>query len=325
MLDTLRLIQGSVSTKDLMPVMKHFYIYNERIQGQNGRVALDAPLPGMRVSLTVPADRFVKAVDACDSEPDLTITAQKVVIKAGKFRASLPILANDAYPRDSMDPSTTALTAPILPLLRKLAKFISDDASHVWSLGVKFFEGYAYATNNVTVVKAPYPMADHFTLPIWAIDEMTRIGEEPVSYGVGVDQQGDPNSITFHYQGGIWLKAYLISQDFPSAFSQIFEDWPEEGFEPIPPDLKQAIEKVVPFCPDSKLPAVILKDDLIMTMDGEQSAAVSGFDFPEEIHVNSVMILPVLDIADRMLFVDPRLYFTGEGIQGVSATYRRST
>lgn len=322
MLNTLRLVHGSVSTKDLLPVMKHFYIYNERIQGQNGRVALDAPLPGMRVSLTVPAARFVKAVDACEDDPQLSITPQKVIIKSGRFRATLPIMANDAYPRDSADPSSTELTAPILPVLRNLVKFISDDASHLWSLGVKFFDGHAFATNNVTAVMTDYPMGDNFTLPIWAIDEMLRINEEPTRYGIGMNANDEPNSVTFHYHDGIWLKAYLIAQDFPGAFIGLFSDWPEE-FIPVPPGLKQAVEKVTPFCPDPKIPVIILSADGVSTIDGDQSAVIDGFEFDEEIRANSVMLQPVLDVAEEICFLNPRLYFMGNGIRGVSATYRK--
>jgi hypothetical protein len=323
MLDTLRLVHGSVSTKDLMPVMKHFYIYDERIQGQNGRVALDAPLPGFQVSLTVPADRFLKAIDACDVEPEIRVTDSRVTIRSGSFRATLPIMANDAYPRDTPDALTHRLTAPILPVLRRLSSFISSDASHIWSLGVKILNGVGYATNNVIVVRSRIEFPENLTIPLWAVDEMIRIGSEPVGFGIGYTADNEMNAVTFHYSDGLWLKAHLISQDFPDGVAKVFDDAPDfDSLPEIPDGLQAAIERITPFCPNPKLPVVICKENCIMTDDGDQSAEFSGFTFDEEVRVNAVMTGLILAVATHAQFSSPRMYFSGDNIQGVAATYR---
>ena len=43
MLDVLDFVRGSISKKDIVPILKSFHVYDGRIQGTNGRLTIDSP------------------------------------------------------------------------------------------------------------------------------------------------------------------------------------------------------------------------------------------------------------------------------------------
>lgn len=269
MINELQFVRGAVAKKDLVPVLTHFHIYDGRIQGTNGRIYIDHP-SSIRGDFTVPAERFLKAVDACDGSPVIKV-GKKLSISKGKFKALLPLGEHDAYPRSAPSGKKVNINGvPILDILRRLAPFIGEDASRPWACGVLFKDQYAYATNNVIIARTPCALAlNGVNLPIFAINELLRIGNEPVS------MKRSDNSITFEYHNGAWLKTALLSAEWPDI-EKMFTTTAKTK---VNKNLLVAVEKVIPFCPGE--PTVLLNKDGVSTEDGDMQAAVSGLKLPE--------------------------------------------
>lgn len=318
MRDALSLVRGAVSSKDLLPVLTHFHIYGGRVQGGNGRIAIDAPCPELAgFDCTVPAERFLAAIDACEGEPKLKLTeGGKLTVSKGKFRAILPLADHNTFPLTPMEPKAGSFLddikmPAILPILRKLYPFIGEDASRQWSCGVLFDEGYAWATNNVVLARMPSGiLGNRMLLPVFAIDELLRIGQEPQSI------QADNNAIWFYFKEGWWMRAQKLTGEWPNVAAFI------PG---TPPDtatsaelLRAAVRKVMPFCPDPKLPVVVLNEKGVSTLDGEMSATVGTAALPEA-RFRAEPLLAVLDAAEAIdLTTAPKAcYWRGEGIEGV--------
>ena len=317
MRDALNLVRGAVSTKDLLPVLTHFHIYEGRVQGGNGRIAIDAPCPELAgFDCTVPAERFLKAVDACDGEPRLKLTDNgKLTVSKGKFRATLPLADHSAFPKVASPTQIASFLdgeklPPLLPTLRRLYPFIGEDASRVWSCGVYLNGGYAWATNNVCLARVPIHLFKNFVLPVFAIDELLRIGQEPVSI------EACENYVVFYFASNWWMRCQKLEGQWPDVASFMPAEpsahaWPSK-------QLAEAVRKILPFCPDPKYPVVQTGPDGVGTLDGDMSALVGYDDLPAG-RFRAEPLLAALDASGSIdLSTYPKsCYWQGEGIDGV--------
>lgn len=275
MLDTLKFVRGAVSNKDLVPVLTHFRIRGGRLQGQNGRVALDAPCPELAgLDLVVPADKFLRAVDACEGEPKLTVKDDKLTISRGRFRATMDILGVDQYPEvtgvvDAVD-NRSRSGRGLVDVLRKAEPFISTDASRPWSCSVLITAATAFATNNVVLACIAFDWGkDDLVLPSFCVDELLRIGEDPQSV------RWDEHHFIAEYADGSWLSSRLIDGAWPATLHNLHQACLEENeWLPMPGDMADALAKLKPFFPDAKMPVVVLGPDGVATQDGVSSALV---------------------------------------------------
>lgn len=319
----LQLVRGAVSTKDLLPVLTHFHIYEGRVQGGNGRIAIDAPCPELKgFDCTVPAERFLKAVDACDGEPKLKLTdGGKLTVSKGKFRATLPLANHAAFPKVTELPALEAhlggAELPVLlPILRKLYPFISTDRTRPWMCAVFINEGYAWATDNVCMARIPCGFFQDFILPMFVVDELLRIGEEPTSV------QADVNSITLHFAEGWWMRAQKLHGEWPNVAALVPEklsdhSWPSRV-------LAEAVRKIVPFCPNPEHPIIQIGPEGVGTLEGEMSALV-GYDNLPVGRFRAESLLAVLDASTTIdLSSYPKAcYWRGEAIDGVLVGTRK--
>lgn len=312
MLNALNIVRGAVATKDLLPVLKSIHSYNGRLQGCNGRVTIDAPCVELEgKEFTVGCVPFLKAVDACSGEPELVFEPQRITVKRGTFKAVLPLEEHAEFPRqEPTGQEGVKLTGALLPALRTLQPFVSDDASRPWACGILFRGGYAFATNNIVVAGLPaveFPMS--LNLPGFLIDELLRLGLEPLRI------QATSDAITFHLPGGAWIKGQLLSADWP-AVENMMPAVPETL---IPTGLQQAVERLLPFCPDPKVPLIFFSPEGVRTNDGAKSATVGGFDLPEGVYRAEPLlaVLAAATAADFTPYPAPATFAGAGGLKGL--------
>lgn len=314
MLETLKFVRGVVAERDTVQALTHFCIYKDHIQGSNGRIHIDAPCPNIGFEAVVPAEQFLRAFDACGGDPKVRFTdSGKLVVEKKPFRAYLPNLALDLYPR--ADPSTGKKQkpkGPLLPTLRILRPFLGDDADRQWSATMMFLNGAALASSNAMIATRKCEVfAAAVQLPFYLIDEMLRIGDEPEFYS------NDSSSITFFW-GKQWLKAQLILSEWPVETAR---KWLAEKTKmvPIPKDLAGSVARLVPFCPNPKFPVICFDKGRLSTADGDMSAEIAGFDVGEG-KFRAENLAPMLACADKIGMVEKAALFTGpDGFKGIMA------
>lgn len=277
MLDILDFVRGSVADKDLVPVLTHLHVSDGTVQGGNGRMAITGYAPDLAgYDFTVPADPFYRAVVACDGTPKLALKGSALTVSKGKFRVRLPVLPGDEYPvvtRDGIKGKGYS-GACLLHALQRVRPFVSKDASRVWSSGVLLADGMAWATDNVTMVGTPVkglPKATRCIIPLDAVDELVRVGYEIDRFWI------TDNSAVFVYADNCWMRTALIDDKWPIEPRALLVDQP---CDPVPDGLADAVRKVLPFCPDSKFPAVKFSENGVSTMDGDMAASVGGVALP---------------------------------------------
>jgi DNA polymerase III sliding clamp (beta) subunit (PCNA family) len=317
MLETLRRVRGVVSTKDLIPVLTHFCISGGRIQGSNGRVTIDAACPELaQHDFAVPADKFIKAIDACKGkEPSLARTDGFLSVSAGRVRVKLPTLNPEAFPRDSAssDDATDLDVGDVVAALQRIRAFISQDASRPWSCSVYFDAGYAYATNNVVFVRTPCSWAhgEPFVLPFEAVNELLRVGEDPIRACTS------STHITFYYKGDWWLRARLSGLVWPDL-APLIEKMLDDDLYPIGKDILETVQTLVPFFPDHKMPVVLFNDTTASTKEGAQTAEIDceGLS-PGAFRVEALLsVLPVATHWNLTRFPAP-IPFRAPSLQGL--------
>jgi len=330
MKDILNLVKGAVSTRDLVPVLTHFLIYGDgRIQGGNGRVSIDAECAALEgLNFAVPAERFIKAVDACNSDPVLSLRGDKLSVATRGFKALLPVLPAESYPYRPLIKDQPCLYSkgnpPFLGVLRKLRPFISTDASRPWSNSVLFSGGYAYATNNVVLARCPchYSMpseqAPDMQISTAGVDEILRIGQEVDSFSQY------SNALHFNYVG-FWLEVQAVETLWPSKLGEICRQLDDREWTQAGRGLADAVRKLAPFFPDKKVPVVLLEGGTASTLAGDSSAEVElGVELGERSMFSLKPLLAVLEVASVVDFglSQNTAAWAGDGIDGLISKMR---
>lgn len=300
MLDTLRMVYGAVGSRTLLDIMTTFHIYDGRLQAMDGRVVIDAACKELKgVQATVDAERFIRAAEACEGQPDLSIDAGHLVIKRKRFRAKLSLMDSTQFPKASLEVGPRwALKQKqgelLLAALASLRPFVSQDASRPWSMGVLFKAGYAYATNNVLIARVPVEFKiDATCIPVFAVDELLRIGLPPRIVQVAA------GTMAFLFDDDWWLRAQTLTSPWPDV-DALYAKWPRK-LPKVPDGMLDAVRAVAAFVPDVKYPIIKLDAEGVRTLEGQYCASMDGFKFaPATFRVEPLVMM--LEVAERCDF-----------------------
>jgi DNA polymerase III sliding clamp (beta) subunit (PCNA family) len=241
MLDALKFVKGAVSKKDYQPALAHFRIKEGRVTGYNGTIALSSPID-LDIDACPRAIPFVKAIERCTSGTvAIHITpGGKLSVRSGKFRANVDCTdENEILDGIVPEGNEVSISGQVVPALRVLEPFIATDASRPWAMGVLLRNYSAYATNNIIIAEywigANMPEVN---LPVAAIDELIRIGEEPIRVLMS------DRSMTFFFTGDRWMRTQVLGVDWPDVEPILSL---EADLSPVPAGIFEALETLKPF------------------------------------------------------------------------------
>lgn len=316
---TLQTISGAIVKNNPMNMFKAVHVYGDRIQAQDGRITIDAPCP-MPGDYTVEAERFTKAINACDGAPQIKMTdGGKLSLKKGGFRAVIPLMEHDAYPRVEREAVGEVVGIPsgmnIVPMFAKLLPLCAEDGdSRIWTTGMNLAFGYAWATDGIIMARSPLPFTmpavlhqSAINIPACALEVLVKMGIEPKTLHI------TESSITFDL-GDTWMRAQLLNVPWLDArkhFNGIVHG------DAVPDGLLAAVEQVLPFCTDN-LQTIEFSADGISTAKGEHQAQVEGIALPDGRYAGGVL-KKALTLATHVNFAafPDGIGFKGEGVEGV--------
>lgn len=305
-LESLIFVRGAVATKDFIPAMTHFNISGSRVTSYNGQIALSSPID-FDIDCNPKAISLIKAIDSCNEVIKLTIGEnKKLTIKSGKFRANVDcideVISLDIKPEGAV---FNLNFETLIESIKKIRKFIGNDASRPWTNGILFHGQSIFATNNVCLVEAWIGEAlPTINIPESAVVELLRIKETPIR------MQVSDNNTTFHYSEDKWLRSQLFSTSWPDLYKILnVENTPN----PIPKELFEDMDKLKPFLDDTK--TIYFKQGSISTHETEtegasfeaewmQSKGCYGF---EMMH----LLEGVAEVCDFSRYPKPALFFGG--------------
>jgi hypothetical protein len=243
MLETLQFVQGAVSTKTAEPMLKHFQIQSGVVQAYNGVVGLRSPID-CDLDVRPLAAPFVNAIKLCKDTVTLHITdTGRLAVRSEDFRAYIDTTENE-FPDIRTGGEALALEGGVQECLRSLHALMSDDASRPWSRGILFAKQSAYATNNIILAEhwLGYDVPQPFGLPTQCVNELLRIGEEPIAL------QTDGRTITFTFEGDRVLTSNLIEISKWPDPSALLGDVKESS--PVDASLFTTLDNLRPFLDD---------------------------------------------------------------------------
>lgn len=242
MLDSIRFVQGAVAKKDFVPALTHFRIQGGTIRGFNGALGICSPID-LNLDCSPKAVPFVKAIQTCQETIQMHLTAAgKLSIKSGKFKALVDCIT-EAFPEVEPEGEMIPLQGGMIKALKTLMPFIAEDASRPWARGILFKGQSAFATNNICLIEYWMEVGSpvEINIPKSAVAELVRIGEEPTSL------QMTPNSVTFHFPNGRWLRTQTYSTEWPDL-ARILDT--SGNLTPVPETLWEAVTNIAPFVDD---------------------------------------------------------------------------
>jgi hypothetical protein len=137
------------------------------------------------------------------------------------FHGNINTLALDKWNYPGVeDANWQPMPEQLLPVLKALRPFISDNAMQRWATCVALENDWAYATNNVAIAGAPCQGIGQVMalLPMWAVDFVLSRTE-------GLSQWAwTANYVAFHWDNGAWMRASLVVGQFPERAATMVRD-----------------------------------------------------------------------------------------------------
>jgi hypothetical protein len=303
MLEKLKFVERAVDDKGIIRALTHIYIYDGRAQGGDGRIVIDSECEELREhNFSVDAVKFIRAVEACDGDPKIEqIGDGRIKVSKSRTIIRMPTLKAEDYPievKRSDNDIEVEVPDNFLDVFKAIRDFISLDASRPWSQGVWLDGEFAYATNNVSMVRSPFKWTSRkINLPRFAVDEIVALGRNPDKIILGATY------ITLDY-GDFWLKSFLYTDEWPQdTIDKLFASMSISMID-VPSDLLPAIERISPFCANPKMPVIHFKANAVSTDDGAEYAEVE-MDWDGAGAYRLEVIVRVLRVAEQW---DPSTY-----------------
>jgi DNA polymerase III sliding clamp (beta) subunit (PCNA family) len=314
--EIIRWIKDAVSAKKLILEMSYYKVDGGRVRATDGRIVACHPYSGKEEFL-VPGADFERLIGRLGDGVKIEVDDARgeVVLKSGRSRGTIKTKSLDDWDYPGIDEEDwKPIPRGMIDALRKLTPFVSENANHIWAMGIALENGWAFATNNVALagVQCPGLGEIHAILPIWAVDFI-------VDREKGLKQWcHTPNYLAFRWDNGAWMRSSLIDSDFPEQVSDMVKRAiQEDPYVEITDEFKEAFFRVADLAETS------------VKVTGEEISASFGNSIitesvaTEELggmetYWGAKYLLPVVKMAT---YWDPQMWpkpapFQGDGIIG---------
>lgn len=245
-------LDDALASKDVVMAMTHYRVKDNFMTATNGRIIAGHPCK-VDGEFLVPGNELKQIFKRLAEEPKVSIKDGKVNLRSGRFSGSLEIMPMEEWVFPELGkPEWVKFPSELLPILKDLRSFISDNAVHRWSLGVAVDKGWCYASNNIILAGAPFPggKKTQALMPAWVIDFLLERAQGLKSWAV------TENYMAFLWTNGAWMRSTLIDDVFPERASEMIRAAPR-GTQMIN---KQYADAVIRVCELSEDYVSVYKD-----------------------------------------------------------------
>ncbi len=267
-------LDDALATSNIVNDWTNFSFESDVIKATDGRIAASIPCEtGM--NCMVPGKELLRVLNACDKEIKVSEDDTTLKVTAGRFRATLPKIAGDLPVNIPLDLDWKPVPADLVNCIRAVRPFVSEDATHLWAMGVILHGGYCIATNNTAfaATECENLSVDELILPAWAADfVLERDGLTHWAW--------DETFVAFKWESGAVMRSVLIDSRFPEKVLDILEAAKDDSSsEDITDDFKETFTRV------SKLSdgVIDIYPDKVAGVGGAASVEeeTTGFQVPE--------------------------------------------
>ena len=311
LLDAFKLVYSAVDNKSAIGEFSHFAVENKQLRASNGAMSIGTPID-LDFTCYPHAETLIKALRSCSDVVTLSMTdGGRLRVGSGKFRAFVPCLQSDSSFYGKPSGSEIDIEGEKLyKAFEVLAPFVATDGFRPWANGILLKGQSAYATNNICAIEYWLGVELPFitNIPLAAIKVLLSRKLAPTRMLM------DPNSVTFFYESGTWIKAQLYDVEWPDL-SRLFNQQSKQRA--IPEGFYEGLAALSKFTDDGR---VYFRDGSMCTAPANHEGAMYEVEgLPERgiYKTDAVQLLKgVATTADFDRYPDNALFF-GDAVRGV--------
>lgn len=235
----LQFVSAVAEEEHANPSITHCRIGNRQVVATDGCLSLGYPIDD-ELDCCPHTLRFLSALLKCDGTVQLTMLPHAISIKAGKFRAAVPMIDGNALPFYVPDPRICDLSDALRPALKVVSALATAGAARAILASVLVRAGSTFGTTGTALLEAWHGLdLPTMALPKKSVDALLKIAEPLSGFGYG------GNSATFYFESGAWLKTQLMAEQWPSTIDALINQ--PTAAVPLPADLLAAYDAIGDF------------------------------------------------------------------------------
>lgn len=210
-------VKDALATKGLATPLLYYMFKEGMVHATDGRMTVGHPFPCADY-FCASGPEFQKLIERLPDPIDIDVQANFVKLRSGRLHGSVKTINPDHWPYPELSDDILPVPSRLIPALRQLRPFVSDNASRPFAMCVRIHNDTLYATNNIVVIAAPEIDLDNVDalIPYWAVDFiLARTDPPPSGWSHGF------NYLAFHWPNGAWMKTKLVDDKFPEQIEDI--------------------------------------------------------------------------------------------------------
>lgn len=311
-----------VSDKLGAPHETHIGLRNKCAVAFNGIVAAGAPIVE-DIYCYAHTLTLVEALSKCSESYSLTqLDNERLSIKSGKFKATVPCLDPLLMPSAEPDPQIVGITNKFRDAVEAVGVLASENAQHVLTASVLMNGASVISTNRVMLLEYWHglDLPPNVPLPKEFVKALVRQKKNLTGFGFS------KSSATFWYEDGYWLRTQLYADEWPDV-SRILNR--EANLWSIDPAFFQALDAVSAFSDDgnvySKLNLLCSHPHEGIGATFECSGIPAGFVYPiKQLKIMQPFAKSVDYMCNGVHNSSYCLYFVGDECRGVISGRERT-
>ena len=231
-------LSDALAEKDIVVAMTHYRVKDRTMTATNGRIVAGYPCD-IDGEFLVPGEELAAILKRLPDEPKIKLENDCLVLRSGRFSGSLQMLPQEDWRFPELEDVTwKPFPQDLIPILKDLRPFISENAVHRWSLGVAIDNGWCYASNNIVLAGAPFTfVSPQVLIPLWVIEFVLSRAQGLAQWAI------TGNHMAFKWANGAWMRSTLIDDKFPARAGDMIRETPRCS-QPITPDYRKAVTRV---------------------------------------------------------------------------------
>jgi hypothetical protein len=296
------------------------YIFHEgTAYAQNSALLAAYPVPHILGTFALAADDIEGALGRMDGEPAIEAGNGTIILRAGRLRSSIQLLAVEPPGHDIEEDRSNAPWEPppprLMEALRLATPFVPREGT--WQRSVLLTQGRALAVSDRHAVAFDVPGLEPITdapLPAESVEFLSKI-ETPASWRLTA------GSVSFSWESGAWARCQLLAIRWPDVIDQIFERAGGEAPVELTDEWRASFADVAALGDGS---ALITPYGMIGTSEHAEHQAEFETGLVAESRWSIAALKPVFACAERWNPAhEAAARFEGKGLHGVVARMRR--
>ena len=221
--EAVKFLKGAFKTSTV------YSFHDGRCWVRSERAFASYPVAHILGTFALAAPDLEKAMGRMDSEPIVEPGDGTMVLRAGRLRSSIDLLAAEGPAPSDEGGWDDLVTAPtkLLEALARALPFVSAEGT--WQRSVLLATGSLAALSNHSAARVLYPeleLPDPIAIPSESADYLIGLGAEPTRWLI------DPNSVRFEWPSGARVRCQLFAEGWPGVADRVLGMADAEGAEP---------------------------------------------------------------------------------------------